>query len=209
MTRDKIRTRKRILDSVGQVLMQSGMEKVGINAIARKAGIDKVLIYRYFGSLDQLLHAYSGDIDLWPTLSELIGKDLSVRRNTDVREILSRFLINQLNEIRRRKATKEVLRGGLFSMNALTKAMDNLREKQKTDFLSKLPVSEERYSHLDLEALLAFMNAAISFLVLRSRTSDQYQGIDLHSNFGWNRVEKLVRNLVSSYLDSAPGVLPK
>jgi AcrR family transcriptional regulator len=37
------------------VLARDGFGAIGINAVAREAGVDKVLIYRYFGGLPELL----------------------------------------------------------------------------------------------------------------------------------------------------------
>lgn len=46
MARNRPHTESRIIRSVGTVLEDDGFEKVGINLIARTAGVDKVLIYR-------------------------------------------------------------------------------------------------------------------------------------------------------------------
>jgi hypothetical protein len=54
-SRDRAATEERILAAVGQVLARDGFGAIGVNAIAREAGVDKVLIYRYFGGLPELL----------------------------------------------------------------------------------------------------------------------------------------------------------
>ena len=56
---DKQLTRRKIIDAVGTILAKHGLEKLGINAVAREAGVDKVLIYRYFGGFEQLLKAFA------------------------------------------------------------------------------------------------------------------------------------------------------
>ncbi len=45
-TRNRGLTASKIIDAVGHVLARDGFTKIGINAIAREAGVDKVLIYR-------------------------------------------------------------------------------------------------------------------------------------------------------------------
>ena len=57
-SRDRAVTEERMLAAVGEVLARDGFHAVGINAIAREAGVDKVLIYRYFGGLGELLQAW-------------------------------------------------------------------------------------------------------------------------------------------------------
>ncbi len=56
--RDRERTKGKILKAVGEVIEKYGTEKVGVNLIAREAGVNKVLIYRYFGGVDGLMEQY-------------------------------------------------------------------------------------------------------------------------------------------------------
>src|SRR5262245_61271359 len=65
----------RILDAVARLLPESGFDGLAINAIAREAGVDKVLIYRYFGGLPGLLEAFAQRGDYWPSAEELVGDD--------------------------------------------------------------------------------------------------------------------------------------
>ena len=62
MERELLRNRKateqRLLSAIQELIEESGFEKLGINAVASKAGVSKMLIYRYFGSLDGLVAAY-------------------------------------------------------------------------------------------------------------------------------------------------------
>ena len=72
MTRSRQNTEQRILNAVGSILLEQGYPAVGINAIARQAGCDKVLIYRYFGGFDQLLLAFAENTTLWWEVDEII-----------------------------------------------------------------------------------------------------------------------------------------
>ena len=53
----------------------------GINAIARQAGCDKVLIYRYFDNLDGLLQRVADNNDLWWTVDEIITENIKSGMN--------------------------------------------------------------------------------------------------------------------------------
>ena len=56
--RNKEQTKQCLLDAVDSLVEESGYEALGINAVAAKAGVSKMLIYRYFGSLKGLIAAY-------------------------------------------------------------------------------------------------------------------------------------------------------
>jgi len=54
------------------LLAKNGFESLGINNIAREAGVDKVLIYRYFGGLPQLFRAFAEKGNFSPSLEEIV-----------------------------------------------------------------------------------------------------------------------------------------
>jgi AcrR family transcriptional regulator len=66
-----MQTRAGILEAVGRLLARSGCKDVGGNAIAREAGVEKVLIHRYFGGLPELLKTFAEETGFWPGLPEL------------------------------------------------------------------------------------------------------------------------------------------
>ena len=48
-------TESKILEAVASIVESDGFEKLGINTIALKANVSKMLIYRYFGGLEELV----------------------------------------------------------------------------------------------------------------------------------------------------------
>ena len=53
--RDRDVTEQRMLKAVGEMIRRDGFEKLGVNAVAAHCGVSKILIYRYFGSLDSTI----------------------------------------------------------------------------------------------------------------------------------------------------------
>lgn len=66
--RDREATEKRLLDTIGKMIAEEGFEKIGINAVATQSGVSKILIYRYFGSVEGLMAAYIRQHDFWLNL---------------------------------------------------------------------------------------------------------------------------------------------
>lgn len=60
--RDRSATSHKILAAARQLVLAQGMPGLGINAIAKTAGCDKVLIYRYFGGLEGVLKALADQV---------------------------------------------------------------------------------------------------------------------------------------------------
>ncbi|MCB1325843.1 MAG: TetR/AcrR family transcriptional regulator [Spirochaetales bacterium] len=72
--RNRARTELRIQKAVEQLLVRQGFPGLGINAIARAARVDKVLIYRYFGDIEGLLRAVAGNRPLWPSHEDILKR---------------------------------------------------------------------------------------------------------------------------------------
>ena len=72
--RDREETRAKILEAVGKILAEEGFQGIGINNVSRRAGVDKVLIYRYFGDLPGLLREFASSGDYWPSMKALIER---------------------------------------------------------------------------------------------------------------------------------------
>ncbi len=72
LNKSRRKTEQNILRALGHLLLEQGFPAVGINAIARQAGCDKVLIYRYFNGLDGLLTAFAETTELWWEVDEII-----------------------------------------------------------------------------------------------------------------------------------------
>lgn len=70
-SRNRPATEHRLRSAAAALLREEGFTAYGLNAVARRAGTDKVLIYRYFSSAEGLLSAVLQDLQLWPDPADL------------------------------------------------------------------------------------------------------------------------------------------
>jgi AcrR family transcriptional regulator len=190
--RDAQTTRGRILDAVGRLLVREGFGALGVNAVAREAGVDKVLIYRYFGGMDQLLETWGNASDFWPTVEEVLGSE----PEQDPARLVSGMLKRHLRALRARPHTLEVLAWETVSRHPLTAILDRIREARSEQLMAALPI-QLRETELDLFALSALMGAGMQHLLLRSRTVDVFNGIPIGAPEGWERLERALDDLCS------------
>lgn len=71
LKRSRRATEVRFQNAVLELVAESGFAHLGINAVAEQAKSDKVLIYRYFGSLDGLLEKAAESHSWLPSAEEL------------------------------------------------------------------------------------------------------------------------------------------
>src|SRR6185503_4451132 len=174
-------------------LASSGFDELGVNAVAREAGVDKVLVYRYFGPLPELLSAFAERGGHWPTDAELLGPSPPA----DPAALAVRLLVNFGRAIRARPETQAILRRELEERNPLTDALAEARERQALGLFARLTGLE-----LDVPAVGALLAAGLTYLALRAKTADEYNGIDLHSGAGWERLERAVADIVTALASS-------
>ncbi len=196
MMRDRDKTSQKILQAVGRLLARAGFAGIGVNALAREAGIDKVLIYRYFGGLPELLRAFAEKGDFWPTIGQLLQRPLADFHS--LAEMGEALLKGHLRELRRRPVTQEIMRWELHERNELTEELARYRERQGIEIMDLLPKTPgPRGAAFDYAAMAALIHAGLTYLVLRSKTADVYMGVDLTDEAGWRRLENAISGLLA------------
>ncbi|HDQ93211.1 MAG TPA: TetR/AcrR family transcriptional regulator [Synergistetes bacterium] len=198
--KDREETRTKILRAVGDVLSSEGFQGIGINNIARRAGVDKVLIYRYFGDLPGLLREFASSGDYWPSMKTLIENAEKAPLPPDAADLAVALLKGYIHELRGSTSAQELLLGELVSRNELSEASARKRERQGADLIEALVSAAPEAEDKDVAAMGALLSAGLTFLLLRSRTSDAYLGIDISSGKGWERIEKAMEELVRGVL---------
>lgn len=201
MARDKEETKARILAAVGKLLAESGFKQLGVNAIAREAGVDKVLIYRYFENLPSLLRTFGKEGNYWITVAELIA-DETVFDDKSLANSMVLLLTRFLNDLQERPITQEIVRWELLEGNELTQELATVRDQVATESLEFL---QQKYSFppdQDIPAISAVLIAGIVYLVLRTKVNDTFLGIDFSSPSGWQRIERAIASLLGAIVEN-------
>ncbi|RJQ67365.1 MAG: TetR/AcrR family transcriptional regulator [Desulfobacteraceae bacterium] len=192
--RDREATRTLLIEAVGKMLADQGFTKLGVNAVAKAAGVDKVLIYRYFGGMPGLISAFGQEGDFWPSIEELAGGDIESFRRQPLEDKLYALGRNFLAGIRRRPLTQEIMAWEMVERNDLTVELETIRETRMLRFAEMfLP---DAGAGIDLMAISAIIGAGITYLVCRSRKVRWYNGIDLGDDEGWKRIEQGIGQVI-------------
>ena len=101
--RDREKTEEKLIQAVGDLILEEGFESLGLRKVADRAGVNKTLIYRYFDSLDGLIYAYMKRHDFWINYNE--KPDIS-----DIKVYLKALFRRQITEYRSDTSIKRVRR---------------------------------------------------------------------------------------------------
>lgn len=188
------RTEQQILDALEAQIRETGMRGVGINAIAKRAGISKELIYRYFDGMPGLLMAWMQEQDFWTSHPGLL-EDGESSQQPPGKLILS-MLRAQIDALAHNETLREVRRWELVELNEVTAQLAKRREKAARSFIDRI---DGLSPDMDVPALVSVMLAGVLYLMLRSKTESHFLGIPLRSNDGWLRLYAALEHIVQSF----------
>jgi AcrR family transcriptional regulator len=198
--RDRAATEKAILAAVGEVLARDGFAAIGVNAIAKQAGVDKVLIYRYFGGLPELLQHWGASGRFWPDMTELLGADPGAFHALPPAERYARFIEHFIDSLRARPLTLEVLAAEVAERNELTVILETERETWGEKASQLLAGDELIQRRPELLGLTILMIAGVQYLLIRSRRIRVFGGIDIRSDAGWETLKQAARKMALAVL---------
>lgn len=196
-TRDREKTGRAILDAVGRLILRDGLSGVGINAVAREAGADKVLIYRYFGDLDGLYRAYAESGDFWWTVEDMLS---ATEDAAALGEALKAGLRQHAAEMRKRPVTLAVFAAEPSNRNALVVALEEVRERRSLELMEAVAARYGAPEGIDIPALIALLAAAIDYLLSRARTIRVYGGVEIKTEQNWERIFATIDAMIDGAL---------
>jgi len=183
-------TEKRLINAVSTIIENEGFTKVGINKVARNAGCDKVLIYRYFGGIEGLLSAWAGQNDFYTTAYDVFYEEIQSAKHEEVLELTKKVLIGQLHFFRESRMMQELILWEL-SGNAKFRIVQDIREKNgqrlQQAFSDKLGLENE-----DINIYVTVLITAIEFIVLYTRQYRMFNKIDFSKQESWQRLEAVL-----------------
>jgi AcrR family transcriptional regulator len=199
--RNRKATEEAIVNAFEAVLLRDGVAGLGVNAVAQEAGVNKVLIYRYFQDMPGLARHWAANSSFWPSELELIGNDPDAFAELTVRERVRTVLCNYVDAIRARPRTVEMLAGELMSPTEISRALaDGMVQPGRgvSDFIQL--ESADRDLGDQVFRLIYMVNALTAFLAIRERNNPNYMGMDMADDESWQFVHDTVAGLADSYL---------
>jgi AcrR family transcriptional regulator len=176
-------------------LRRGGIQALAINTIAAKAGVDKVLIYRYFGGLEGLVAAYAASGEFWPTLDEILGDGRRLANEPDRAKAAARILVNYARALRSRPLTLDLMGWELSQHNSIVAAMQAVREERSREILSALAAAGFPLGD-GMGDLGALFSAAMNYLALRARQLTVFSGLPIATDADWEHIEDVIASVM-------------
>lgn len=192
--RDRSQTEKVILAAAKTLLAEEGFQGFGINAVARKSGFDKQLIYRYFGGLDGLVEAIGTELGSW--VKDRIPEDTGGMFLLTYGDLMERLALYYLEALREDPLVCRIIAWEISERSDVVRQLAEARSKALGLWLDRMKGTLVPPKGVDTVAVNALVFAAIQHLVLSAATAGQFSGIPLRTQKDWDKIVVAVKRLV-------------
>lgn len=190
--RSKEKSKQKLLNAVGKLLKTKGHTALKINDIAATAGLDKKLIYNYFGGGDQLIDAYLRTHDFW---SNVI--DLPTAINDGGEAFTKEMLLSQFEYMFKNKEFQKII---LWRLTESRRSLKKLTDKQEENGERLFEAIIEPYfgdKTTRFRAIAALLVSGLYYLNMYQAVNGSiFCGLDMKSEEGRNEVKKAINFLI-------------
>ncbi|QKZ11864.1 TetR/AcrR family transcriptional regulator [Spirosoma sp. KUDC1026] len=197
--RNRAKTTQRIVEALEEVISERGLEGVGVNRIAEKANVSKVLIYRYFGGMEGLLEYYVKMGKLFPVFTPSLLDQIRPLHESDIARIWYRQVIQTFRHFRTFKAAREILKASVIENDPIAESTAKAQDEEMTRLVSQLSF----VSGADTQAISAIVLGAMTYLTIMAQNDRTMISIDLRSEEGWQRIENAIKSIYIALNKSA------
>ncbi|WP_228414276.1 TetR/AcrR family transcriptional regulator [Chryseobacterium sp. CH21] len=120
--RNKERSKKKFLDAVGKILRTKGYTALKVSSIAAAAGVDKKMIYSYFGGFDGLIDEYIRSQDYWSKVTIEEVEKIKPKLDDGGKSFMEEMLLTQFDYVYTHKEAQKLL---LWRLSEPRKALKN------------------------------------------------------------------------------------
>lgn len=190
------KTEQAILKALDDQLSEGGMTTVGINSIAKRAGVSKELIYRYFDGMPGLMLAWMQGRDFWSSKSGTLASEETSALSPAA--LIRTMLHEQEAVLSNDPALAEVRRWELIERNEVSEKLSRRRETIARGFIDRLDGLTDK---ADVPGIVSILLAGVLYLSLRAKTEDVFVGVPLRTPEGWDRIWDAVDQLLTALPD--------
>lgn len=182
-----------LLKAVDDLIEEDGFENLGINAVAAKAGLSKMLIYRYFESLEGLIVAYIERNDYW------INLELELPEVEHLGVFVKKIVHDQIVMLRNSYTLRRLYRWELSVKNKVIKELRERREAKGLMLIDAISRLTNRPKE-EVAAMATLLSSSITYLILLGENCPVYNGFGLQSEDGWEQLEKGMDQIIDNWI---------
>ena len=190
--RDKDRTKAKLIKTVGKIIKTKGFHELKITKIAQVAGVDKKLIYEYFGTAENLINEYLHSEDYGSSM-DFVKTDLS-----DNGKQFSKMLIKNMYEaLSKNKELQKIIVWELYEYNEILRKLAEHREELGEEIFQAAMHPYFKENHKKYRAVLAILISSTYYLNLHSTSNGSiFVGLNIKAENDRKVLDEVVSDLI-------------
>jgi len=202
-TKNKEQTKRKLIGAVAQIFRTEGYAGLGVNKVAKLAGVHKKLIYRYFGGFAQLVEAYVVETDYWMQFADHM-RQLTIPKNLDeTKNLIGHILKNQFLYFHADREMQQLILWELSTDSTLMRSIHRTRETMGQQFL-ELTDPYLKNSKINFRAIAALLVGGIYYTILHTRRNGgMFSDVDLATESGRQDLLDAIDQIIDLAFDNA------
>lgn len=197
--RDRARTEAELLAAARELIAEEGFPALGVNKLAARAGVDKQLIYRYFGGIDGVIARIADDVAFW------FGPAPEIRPGDDYAAVAKTLLGAYLRALRGSKMLRQAVVWELTDDSPMAREVEKRRSLAFQAWVKGTLANRASPADRDTPALNAILIGALQYIAVRGDLRGVLAGLPLSSDADWARVEAALNAVIDAlYSDRRP-----
>jgi len=196
--RNKERSKKKFLEAVGKILRTKGHTALKVTDIAATAGVDKKMIYNYFGGIDGLIDEYIRSQDYWSKVTIDEVDKIKPKLDDGGQSFMEEMLLSQFDYVYKSKEAQKLL---LWRISESRKSLRKLTDTQEEngEYIFKLLMDSHFKEHAeDVRAIMAILVSGLYYLnMYASMNGSIFCGIDVDTSKGRDKIKSAVSFLLN------------
>ncbi|KAA2223606.1 TetR/AcrR family transcriptional regulator [Chryseobacterium sediminis] len=196
--RNKERSKKKFLDAVGKILRTKGHAALKVSGIAATAGVDKKMIYTYFGGIDGLIDEYIRSQDYWSKVTtDEVGK-IQPRLDDGGKSFMEEMLLSQFDYVYKNREAQKLL---LWRISEPRKSLKKLTDTQEEngEYIFKLLMDPHfKENAEEVRSIMAILVSGLYYLNMYAAMNGSiFCGIDVDTSKGREKIKKAISFLLN------------
>jgi len=188
-------TKEKLIKAVGQILETEGHTGLKTSKIAAKAAVDKALIYRYFGDVDNLIEIFLLREDYWAGTARNVNDAVGDLKDIKLLDLINFYLGKQYDTVSENKTLQKTMLWSISEKNSVMAKMIANREETGAD-LFKLTDQVLNHREVNFRAISAINVAATYYLAMHSAHNEgTFCELEIHTEDGKNEIKKAIRQI--------------
>lgn len=195
--RDKERTKMKLLNAVGSIFKKEGFTGLNVSNVAKRAIVNRKLIYEYFGTMENLVKEYLNSRDYWRVGLDQLDEIIERSKHDFGKETAYNLVERQFDALMGNAEMRKIINWGLSEDLQPLKELNKERERLGEELFSKITDDYFKDKDKNLRAIEGILIGGIYYLTLQAKMSGETMcGIDINTERGEEEIKKTLKQII-------------